>query len=425
MACTGGQPLKRYDKLIAPNTFIGRYLQYMKRTETAYAYDFWCALWCLAGACGRNIYVARPRAPVYLNMYLILIGDSGVPRKTTSVVTAGGMVRDCYRNFPEVGYLDAKMTGESLDKLLHERTLEHASAQLAVAIPELAVFMGTEHYIANMPTLLTDLYDCPGHRHGGGTISRGETIQRNVWLTFISASTPVWLLKTVNPNVIEGGFTSRCIFVIANKPKQNIPWPDGDNTEYERDALLYDLREIRYRAQEPHPISLTPGGMHSFTRWYNKRMRANDPYRQSFEAREDAHVLRVAALLCINDSTWEIAHTHISKAIELVASVKDSSSLIFEGAEARTKYATALDTMRSMLISAGMDPVPRSALQRRVRHALDYDGSGALLEVLHEINAVQRFTHKTGERGRPVEYYRGTELLLSRGLGEQVLEKFM
>jgi YD repeat-containing protein len=81
--------------------------------------------------------------------------------------------------------------------------------------------------------------------------------------------------------------------------------------------------------------------------------------------------------------------------------------------------------MRSMLISAGMDPVPRSALQRRVRHALDYDGSGALLEVLHEINAVQRFTHKTGERGRPVEYYRGTELLLSRGLGEQVLEKFM
>jgi hypothetical protein len=44
---------------------------------------------------------------------------------------------------------------------------------------------------------------------------------------------------------------------------------------------------------------------------------------------------------------------------------------------------------------------------------------------MHEIGAVQRFTHKTGERGRPVEYYRGTELLLSRGLGEQVLEKFM
>jgi len=137
-------------------------------------------------------------------MYLVLIGDSGVPRKTTSVTTAGNLVRDLYADNDVIGYLDGKMTGERLDQILHERTVEHGSGQLAVAIPELAVFMGTEHYVANMPTMLTDLYDCPRLRNGGGTISRGGTIQRNIWLSFLSASTPVWLLKTVNPNVVEG-----------------------------------------------------------------------------------------------------------------------------------------------------------------------------------------------------------------------------
>jgi hypothetical protein len=74
----------RYDRLVPADSYLGRYLRYMSTTETAYDYDWWCGLWTLACACGRDTYVARPRAPVYLNMYLVLIGDSGVPRKTTA-----------------------------------------------------------------------------------------------------------------------------------------------------------------------------------------------------------------------------------------------------------------------------------------------------------------------------------------------------
>src|SRR5580765_753286 len=298
---------------------MGRYLQYMSKTETATDYDWWCGLWCLACACGRDTYVDRPRAPVYLNMYLVLIGDSGVPRKTTSVTTAGGLVRDLLQG-DTIGYLDAKMTGERLDAVLHERSLEFGCGQLAIAIPELAVFMGTEHYVANMPTLLTDLYDCPARRHGGGTIARGSSIQHNVWLSFLSASTPVWLLKTVNPNVVEGGFTSRCIFVISNKPKQSIPWPE-ETTDEARVLLLSDLRQSRSRAHQHGPIVPTDKALSAFRVWYSKRTHALDPYRQSFEAREDAHVLRIAALLCVNDLSWLVTNRHIANAIELVASV--------------------------------------------------------------------------------------------------------
>ena len=417
--------MKHYERLVPDDSFVGRYLAYMRKQETAYAFDWWSALWCIAGVCGRTTYVARPRAPVYLNMYLVLIGESGVARKTTCVSTAGGLVRQVHESTPEIGFLDARMTAEKLDDVLHELTMEHGSGQLCIAIPELAVFLGTERYVANMPTLLTDLYDCPSHRHGGGTIARGACIQRDVWLSFLSASTPIWLLKTVNPNVVEGGFTSRCLFVVSNQPKKRIPWPDGADTVDEREWLLQDLRDIRKRALDSEPIVLTDGAMSSYRKWYNSRKRSLDPFRQSFEAREDSHILRVAALLCINDDTWRIDHHHIGKGVQLVTELKHDSGLIFEGTEMRTKYATSLDSIRALLISAGMDPIPKAELSRRCRRNLPIDEFNALLEVLHEIGAVQRFIDKQQERGKPAEYYRGTSILLARTLGEQVLEKFI
>ena len=261
-------------------------------------------------------------------------------------------------------------------------------------------------------------------RHGGGTIARGECTTQCV-VSFLSACTPIWLLKTVNPKVVEGGFTSRCLFVVSNEPKQLIPWPDGDDTEDDRSWMLHDLQRIREQAANSDAITLTDGGMTAYRKWYNERKRSYDSFKQSFEAREDAHVLRVAALMCINDGTWRIDHHHVAKAVQLIAEVKDSGALIFEGGEMRTKYAISLDAVRSSLISAGMDPIPKHQLTRKCRRGLEMNDFNALLEVLHEIGAVQRFMDVHQDRGKPTEYYRGTNLLMGRGLGEQVLDRFM
>ena len=156
-----------YYKLVPRESFMGRYLRFMSTQETAHAFDWWCGMWLISVACGRRVVVARPRAPVYMNFFTILVGDSGIARKSTSVTTAGRMARELLTTDDSMGYVDAKMTGEKLDELLHTRTSAYGAGQLCIAISELAVFLGTERYVANMPTLLTDLYDCPAYRHGG------------------------------------------------------------------------------------------------------------------------------------------------------------------------------------------------------------------------------------------------------------------
>jgi len=413
-----------YYKLVPRESFMGRYLRFMSTQETAHAFDWWCGMWLISVACGRRVVVARPRAPVYMNFFTILVGDSGIARKSTSVTTAGRMARELLTTDDSMGYVDAKMTGEKLDELLHTRTSAYGAGQLCIAISELAVFLGTERYVANMPTLLTDLYDCPAYRHGGGTIARGECIQQNVYVTFLSASTPIWLLKTVNPNVVEGGFASRCMFIISNKPKAKIAWPESSTrVDMEWADMLQDLQHIRAQAASQPEITMSADALTTFTDWYNAREPSFDTFKQAFESREDAHVLRVAACLCINDQTWQIGTTHVTDAINLVSEVKGDSVNIFESAEQKSKYATALDNIRSYLIAAGSDPVPRHQLFQRCRYVIPSDSFLTLLDILHEVGAIQRYTLKHDGAGRPTDFIRGTRLLLRANLGQTVLER--
>lgn len=412
-----------YSKLVPRDSFLGRYLTYMQTQETAYEYDWWAGLWCLSASIGRSVCVPRPRAPVYLNTFIILVGESGVARKTTSVATATRVVRTVLEwTAATRGLIDAKLTPEALDLLLHQRTEAYGSAELCIAIPELAVFLGTERYIAHMPTLLTDLYDCPDVRSGGGTIARGAVIQRNVWIHLLSASTPIWLLKTVNPNVIEGGFTSRCYFVVSNEPKRKIIWPEENDQDLFRD-LCDDLYIIHGEANHRKSVGISISGKDAAERWYANRDHSVDPFKQSFEAREDAHVLRLAALLAINDGSWTIQRSHINVAIRLVSELKERSGAIFASSAARTKFSLGFDTLRSRLVSAGMDPIPRHDLYRRCRHHLDNLEFSSLLGTLEELGAIQVFRVEQ-DRGRPAEYIRGTTTLLSKGLGQLVLDKF-
>jgi hypothetical protein len=243
-----------------------------------------------------------------------------------------------------------------------------------------------------------------------------------VWINFLTASTPVWLLKTVNPNVVEGGFTSRCYFIVANAPKKRIPWPeDVDSTLFT--DLKDDIKIIHAEAMEHGAIAVNSQAVTAFSTWYNNRLHSVDPYTQSFESREDAHVLRIAALLCINDGSWIIKRSHVLVAIRLITEMKKQSTQIFESAEAMTKYASALDIVRAQLMSAGMDPMPRHHLYRRCKYHVNNEEFNSLIEVMHEVGAIQRF-HIKGEVGRPTEFIRGTSMLTSQGLGDAVMERF-
>ena len=403
----------QYKKLVPEDSFIGQYLEYMSVVETAEAYDFWCAMWAIGVECGREVFVDRPNSSVYLNWYIILAAESGTTRKSTAVSSITRLL-DSNRSM----LLTGKTSPEALELMLHERSRKSGNAAITFSVSELVSILGREGYMSAMPGLLTDLYDSPKLRISPGTLKTGKMEQHNVYINFLSASTPSWLVTAINPSVIEGGFTSRVIFVVEDDRKRAIAWPtereDGDT-----DRLSGLLKRTADRGRDIGPIAISQGGLRKFTKWYNSRASHNDPFQSSFEAREDDHLLRAAACLCINDGTLEIQATHITNAIKLIMECKRRANQLFGGNFSQSaRLADAVTRLREILLEHGTDAIKHHDLQRKMQHRLDAKELKVLLNVMHESGMIQIFD--IIPKGK---MYRATKAIEKFGVSSEILGK--
>jgi hypothetical protein len=386
-------------------------MKYMSVVETASSYDFWCAMWAIGVGCGRDVFVDRPNSPVRLNWYIILAAESGTTRKSTAINSISRVVSDI------CPLLAGRTSSESLELFLHQRTLDTGRAEAHFAVSELVTVLGKEGYLTGMPGLLTDLYDCVELRTSPGTLKHGEITQRNVYVSFLSASTPAWLVTAINPSVIEGGFTSRVIFVVDDARKRSIAWPE-ERGSGSRDSLEQRFKETCTSARDNGGIAISTGGLKAFRKWYNNRRQHSDPFMSSFEAREDDHVLRAAACLCINDGILELQAGHIRKAIKIVDDAKFRANSLFGGDfSQKARLTGAIEQTREILIGVGADGIKHSDLYRKIQRHVDAKELTLLMDIMHECGMVQKFKMKRGMM------YRATQSIEKFGVTSEVLSK--
>lgn len=408
-----------YRKIPPPGSFIANYMEMFDASETPYAYDFWTAIYLLSVAVGRNVLVDRPHAPVYLNHYIVLVAESGVTRKSTAVRRVPGFIR----GLGDEAYLvETRSTQEKLEHDLNIQTAEQGTATAHIVIDEMVKFLGRERYASTMPTFLTDLFDSPDVRTGGGTLSNPKTRLQRVFVNFLSASTPSWLIRAVNPDVVEGGFTSRVIFVVTEHPKRLSPWPEKADEEL-RARCCADLERIRREASNVSRISLSEGARRRFAAWYRSRELRRDPFRSSFQSREDGHVLRMAAMLCINDGSWEIQVTHLTSAIQLITECREDGAKIFEGTGTHSRLIIGIDALRDLLISAGSNGRKQSELTKKLQRYMNAEEIKTALDIMHDLGMVQCFENVKMGRGRPTNLWRGLQPLLDSKSLDRITER--
>lgn len=403
-----------YGEFVAPDDFIGEYMAMMEGQETARAYDFWCAAWLLSVAIGRGCIVDRPRAPVFMNLYCVLTADSGVTRKSSAIRCAAEIAKDFAAKVkPQVVLVDGPMSLEAFTETLALATEQYGESHAGLVVSELATSLGRGASVAGLPVLLTDLYDCPSSR-SGATLARGSWELKNVYLSFLSASTPSWLIRAVSPDVIEGGFTSRCLFIHSERRKRPIPWPEkGEDEKKSRDYFVDYLLRIRQRANLRTAIGLDDGARRLFSEWYVKRKSRSDSYRASFASREDAHVLRLAAIMAVSRDAWVVEELDIRRAVRIIESVREDGAGLFSVIPDDPNSGTlnAIDKVRRLLLDAGINGIKQRDL------AVKCGGSVLpILEVMHELKMVDRFEVKL--IGRPSTWWRATRYVMEKSVSE-------
>lgn len=285
------------------------YLKYTSGHESTERIRKWSFISVLAGCLERRVYLPRGHYTLFPNLYVFLIGRSGLIKKTTS----SGIAVNLLREVEGVRIMAERLTANALIEQfqLSGKVYEHGgkrinqSALYAYA-SELSVFL--VEVFGSITELLTTFYDCLPHDSSKPwvyhTIKRDERKIYGPCLNILGASTKAWLKKCIPSSEMEGGFTSRIVFVVENKlPEKLIAWPElSDADNLDRLRLIEDMRHIFTLCGK---VEVTPDAKAMFTRWYEHHMkkvlpRNNDPRMSGYLSRKGDTILKLAIIRSVS-----------------------------------------------------------------------------------------------------------------------------
>lgn len=294
---------EEFRSLLPTEGFFKYYMKYTDRQESPDSYHFWVGASVIAGALQRRAWINKGVYDIYPNVYIVLVGPSGVTRKSRAMRMGTDLI-DPYdwanviadKTTPEA-LMEAMMFGASnIEKGSDNSVTINANSSAFIRASELAVFLNKQSYTSGMVALLTDLYDSPASFRYQTRTQKPISL-RNVSVNFLGASTPEWLASNLPEAAFEGGFMSRMILVVRHMRSRFIPYPE-DPEPGQKEALQQFL--VHVRKNFVGPIQLAPDASRWFEEWYYKhetQARGEDYNMLGFIERKPDSLLKLAMLL--------------------------------------------------------------------------------------------------------------------------------
>lgn len=410
--------------LIKPRNFanfIDAYLAFTENQESTRRIHTWVAISIIAAALERKARLNMGHFLIFPNLYTFIIGESGTVRKSTSTGIGVSLLRDIEtQGIPGVKIMSDRMTASALIQQLHRsiseynlgNVLERQSAVYCYA-SELNVFL--REVYGSISELLTTFYDCVPYDSKKPwvyeTIKDGELKIYGPCLNILGASTPAWLSKSIPANEMEGGFSSRVLFVVEREsPKRLVAWPEEQkDAPAIREKLVEDLRQI-------HSLRgwfrKTPEAHTFYTDWYRRhkqnKSKFQDPRFVGYYGRKPIMVLKIAMILAVaegNELCFDARH--LQSAIALLDDLEPAMTDAFGGV-GTNRFAQGVHKIRELFVHKP------ALLHRDILKALWLDFNGKeITEIMRDLISMgevkqQLIASTGGERDIVYTYLRKT-----------------
>lgn len=337
------RPPEPTDDLYPKKGWLGAYLAYSRESNSPTAYHFWLGALLLGAAMRRNTYLPLGYK-LYPNIYLMVVGDSGLGKGTAFGIAEPILHRANdhllytmmeYQWAPgmdlppdrRVKVLDKQITSEAFytmmkcygakGELLHfpmppSEGDEYPPSLLCedsvgvIFNEELITVADKSHYTSGIFKLLTALYTCDPNM-GRQTIARGAERLGPPAISFAFGSTLEWINLSVTPDMFQGGFMSRCIFCYRTRES---------DTSYRyypiappRDPVLRNTLAktlVPWMLMNPaRPFVFTPGAKrlweHVWETNYKLMSKSEDARMVPYYERRSNHIGKTAMVLAASD----------------------------------------------------------------------------------------------------------------------------
>lgn len=376
-------PSDIYDQ-IPKNTFISEYMNQCNNLETPRSYDFWSAVWIISLLVNKQLQILRPNAPLFCNFYVLLVGDSGVTRKSTSLHYTKQILDDIIK---DTSSKIIQMNTIPTTYIMFKNIFGVYNKQKLLTFGINTSDFKTLYKNKDVINLLSNCYDNIKESFNYGS---DNLIKCDYFISCISSITTDNYIKALTKEEIETGFTSRCITCYEEKGKRRIPWGKTFNTETIRQYGTELIKRIKTTKQ----LGLSDSGVQRYSRWYSKRRYSTELYSRTFESREQDFVLKLAGLLAVNDLTFEITKQHIDLAIKIINNVKDKINLLFDNTLNDTKnndYDKVIIKIQQVLRASGENGIYHSDLYNKVKSYCTINEYQYIINVMHELGMLYKY----------------------------------
>ena len=328
----------------------------------------------------RRVWIDRGFYNLYPNLYIVLVAESALARKSTAIVDiAFALLKSCPRLVEEVNFASDKLTAQALISELRDQYKKSGVSAAYLVADELAMLLRADAIGGELINVLTRSYSC-AETCDYHTISRGKEICRNVCINFLGGTTPEWIKDSFPKYAIAGGFAGRIVFVPDPGVYKKIPDPFLPKKEWE--VLKRDLTTMRDLEGE---VKLSGEARQWYNSWYVDVYNPDDGNEmiRGYQGRRHDTLLKLAMIL--NFSRRElpvIEEEDLINGLRLLTANERKLSGIMEKIEATQSGEDTNKVVRG--IKRGMDRgngwMAHSDLLRHVSYFLTARGLADLME---------------------------------------------
>ena len=283
--------------------WLPAYLDYTSGTEAPRLMHFWTGVSCIAACLRRKVWIDMKRFQWFPNFYIIFVAPPGIISKTTTM----DMGMDLVKQVPGVKFGPDVVTWQALVTSFAAAQEDFQFGEDWLPMSPLTLASGELGNLINpqdrdLVNLFITLWD---GRKSFEKITKGSgtDIVSAPWINMIGCTTPHWIADNMPAATVGGGFTSRCVFVYADRKENFIALPD-EHTRPDHEAyaktLVADLEHIstslvgEYKIGEPARVWIRAWYQ---AMWSTHNERIDDARLDGYLARKQTHMLKLALIL--------------------------------------------------------------------------------------------------------------------------------
>jgi hypothetical protein len=272
------------------------------------------------------------------------VAETALCRKSTAVEIA---IDDILTTSAIADISSERLTKEFLYSYLSNKDKLYNDVLLYA--DELETLLSANAYADGLFAVLTSLYGCPNSRDYK-TKNAGVFKLKNVCINLLGATTPNWMSENMPSSSIEGGFTGRVIFVVAEEPRGKVAFPKvTKEMSLVRKGLINWVIDISNLRGE---FIMSAAAIDLYTKWYNKSVFIKDARLNGYYARRGTHVFKVAMVLLAASKPCNmvIELEHVREAIFMLENIEPLMGRAFFGSGGEEKgLGKTLDRVLRMI----------------------------------------------------------------------------